>query len=206
VAIPRPTVRRFSLYLRETESLLESGTRTVSSGELSALLALNDAQVRRDLGHLGVRGRPGIGYRLTPLIDRLRGALGVDRSRNVVIIGAGRIGRALIEYPRFGARGFRIVAVFDTNPKLIGRQVDGHTVRGIEDLASIIEAEDIEMGIIAVPESAAESVAESLVAAGVTGLLNFAPCRLDVDAEVVDVDLSSSLEELAAAIASRADS
>jgi redox-sensing transcriptional repressor len=79
-------------------------------------------------------------------------------------------------------------------------------VRGIEDLASIIEAEDIEMGIIAVPESAAESVAEALVAAGVTGLLNFAPCRLDVDAEVVDVDLSSSLEELAAAIASRADS
>jgi len=205
VTIPRPTVRRLSLYLREAESLLASGTRTVSSGELSLLLAFTDAQVRRDLGHLGVRGRPGIGYRITPLIDRLRAALGVDRSRNVVIVGAGRIGRALIAYPRFGARGFRIVAVFDTDPKVIGRRLDTHIVHGLDDLETVINQEDVEMGIIAVPEAVAEGVATRLVEAGVRGLLNFAPCRLNVDAEVVDVDLSGLLEELAWGIAGRLD-
>jgi redox-sensing transcriptional repressor len=205
VTIPRPTVRRLSLYLREVESILACGTRTVSSGELSVLLAVTDAQVRRDLGYLGVRGRPGIGYRVTRLIERLRTALGVDRSRNVVIVGAGRIGRALIAYPRFGERGFRLVAVFDTDATLIGRKLDTHTVHGLDDLEQIIEQEDIEMGIIAVPESVAEDVAARLAAAGVRGLLNFAPCRLNVDAEVVDVDLSSSLEELAWAIARRSE-
>lgn len=205
MTIPRPTVRRLSQYLREAEALLASGTRTVSSRELSKLLAFTDALVRRDLGYLGARGRPGIGYRLTPLINRIRTALGVDRSRNVVIVGAGRIGRALIAYPRFGARGFRIVAVFDSDPNVIGSRIDAHVVHELDDLEMIIDQEEVEMGIIAVPEAVAEGVAIRLVDAGVSGLLNFAPCRLDVEAEVVDVDLSSSLEELAWAIAGRLD-
>lgn len=203
--IPLPTVRRLSLYLREAEGLLQSGERTVSSSDLADLLAVTDAQVRRDLGYLGVRGRPGIGYRLAGLIGRLRTALGVDRSRNVAIVGAGRIGRALMAYPRFPDRGFRVVAVFDTDPRLVGKRLEGHVIQPLEDLESVIDEASIEMGIIAVPESVAEDVARRLAACGVRGLLNFAPCRLDVDTAVVDVDLTSSLEELAWAIAEEED-
>lgn len=196
-SIPRPTVRRLSLYLREAESMLQAGLRTVSSSDFSLSLPVTDAQVRRDLGHLGQRGRPGVGYSLTPLIERLRRALAVDRSRNVAIIGAGRIGRALMAYPRFGQRGFRIVAVFDTDTALIGRTLDGHLVQELGALEAQVKSEDIEIGVIAVPEAVANTVAHRLIDAGVTGLLNLAPCHLGVPVPVINVDLSSSLEELA---------
>ncbi len=196
-SIPRPTVRRLSLYLREAESLLQAGHRTVSSSGLATSLAVTDAQVRRDLGHLGQKGRAGIGYRLTPLITRLRRALAVDRSRNVLIVGAGRIGRALMAYPRFDQRGFRIVAVVDADTSLVGRAIDGHVVQSVDQIEAIAADGDIEIGIVAVPEADATAVAQRLVACGISGLLNFAPCRLNVDVPVIDVDLSSSLEELA---------
>lgn len=177
--------------------MLQAGRRTVSSSDFSLSLPVTDAQVRRDLGHLGQRGRPGVGYRLTPLIERLRRALAVDRSRNVAIIGAGRIGRAIMAYPRFGQRGFRIVAVFDTDTALIGRTLDGHLVRDLDELESLVKSESIEIGVIAVPEAVANTVARRLIEAGVQGLLNLAPCHLDVPVPVINVDLSSSLEELA---------
>jgi len=181
--------------------MLQAGLRTVSSGDLSASLPVTDAQVRRDLGHLGQSGRPGVGYRLAPLIERLRRSLAVDRSRNVAIVGAGRIGRALMAYPRFGQRGFRIVAVFDVDKALIGRALDGHFVHALDALERQVKAEHIEVGVVAVPEPVANTVAQRLVDAGVSGLLNLAPCHLGVDVPVIDVDLSSSLEELAWAMA-----
>ena len=197
-------MRRLSLYLREAEAMLSAGQRTVSSTVLARTLSVNDAQVRRDLGHLGQKGRAGIGYRLAPLIERLRRALGVDRSRSVAIVGAGRIGRALMAYPRFGQRGFRIVAVFDVDDDIVGRTLDGHVVQSLNAVQDVVEAEVIELGIIAVPEAEADMVAAKLIDAGIEGLLNFAPCHLDVDVPVVDVDLSSSLEELAWAMAASA--
>ena len=194
-------MRRLSLYLREAEALLQAGERTVSSGDFSATLPVTDTQVRRDLGHLGQTGRPGVGYRLAPLIERLRRTLKVDRSRNVAIIGAGRIGRALMAYPRFGERGFRITAVFDVDAKLVGRTLDGYRVHALDELETVIDETSIEIGILAVPASAAEALADRLVDAGVSGVLNFASCHLNIDAAVIDVDLSSSLEQLAWAMA-----
>ncbi|MCH2135229.1 MAG: redox-sensing transcriptional repressor Rex [Phycisphaerales bacterium] len=200
VSIPLPTVRRLSLYLREAEAMLAGGMRTVSSSSLSDRLGVTDAQIRRDLGYLGVRGRPGIGYRLSGLIKRLRSTLGVDRSRNVALIGAGRIGRALMAYPSFAARGFRIVAVFDVDRALVGASIDGHVVQPLAKLDELIEEALIEMAIIAVPAEAAQEVATRLESCGVSALLNFAPCRLSVQVPVVDVDLVSSLEELASMV------
>ncbi len=197
--IPRPTVKRLSLYLRELERLAEAGQGTISSKTLGDALGLTDAQVRKDLACFGQFGHPGIGYRIADLIGQLRKILGTDRSWNAAVVGAGNIGRAVMAYGRFRRKGFDIVAVFDADPGVVGREIAGHKVRPMSDLPKLVRERDIKIGIVAVPAEAAQEVAEELIDAGVLGILNFAPVRLDVhDAvSVVSVDFSVSLEQLA---------
>lgn len=197
--IPKPTVKRLSLYLRELEAHEERGQNTVSSKQLGATLGLTDAQVRKDLAFFGQFGHPGIGYKASELISQLRKILGTDRNWNAAIVGAGNIGRALMPYARFRRKGFDIVAVFDTDAKVIGKDIAGHKVRPMSDLAELVRERNILIGIIAVPVAAAQAVADQLVAAGVKGLLNFAPVRLElkVPVSVVSVDFLLSLEQLA---------
>lgn len=197
--IPRPTVKRLSLYLRELESLEEAGQQTISSKQLGDALGLTDAQVRKDLAYFGQFGHPGIGYRIAELISQLRKILGTDRQWNAAIVGAGNIGRALMPYARFRRKGFEIVAVFDADARVVGKEVAGHRVRPMSDLPALVKERNILIGIVAVPVSAAQSVANALIQAGVKGILNFAPVRLDVNdrVSVVSVDFLVSLEQLA---------
>jgi redox-sensing transcriptional repressor len=197
--IPRPTVRRLSLYLRELELLLAQQRNTISSKQLGDRLSLTDAQVRKDLAYFGQFGHPGIGYRVPELIAELRHILGTDQPWNACIVGAGNIGRALLPYSRFQRKGFHIVAIFDGSPQVVGADVDGHKVRPMTDLKKLVAQRDIKLAIIAVPAESAQSVADQLIDAGVVGILNFAPVRLDVHDQVSvgDVDLSVALEQLA---------
>jgi len=197
--IPRPTVKRLSLYLRELESQLAQESHTISSKRLGEALALTDAQVRKDLAFFGQFGHPGIGYRTKELIGQLRTILGTDRQWNAAVVGAGNIGRALMAYDKFRRNGFDIVAVFDANAAIVGQQIAGHKVRPMDDLPKLVAERAIKIGIVAVPAEAAQEVTESLIEAGVLGILNFTPKRLDVgDAvSVVSVDFSVALEQLA---------
>lgn len=197
--IPRPTVKRLSLYLRELEALLEKRQETISSKQLGEALGLTDAQVRKDLAFFGQFGHPGIGYRIAELVAQLRKILGTDKQWNAAIVGAGNIGRALMPYARFRRKGFDIVAVFDSDEKVRGTVIAGHKVRPMKDLPALVKERNILIGIVAVPADAAQGVADQLVQAGVKGILNFAPVRLDVhDAvSVSSVDFSLALEQLA---------
>lgn len=197
--IPRPTVKRLSLYLRELEMLDQGGEQTVSSKQLGDALGLTDAQVRKDLALFGQFGHPGIGYKASELIRELRKILGTDRQWNACIVGAGNIGRALMPYARFRRKGFEIVAVFDSDPAVHGHVIAGHRVRPMSDLSALVKERNILIGIVAVPAEAAQDVADQLIAAGVRGILNFAPVRLDVHdrVSVLSVDFSLSLEQLA---------
>jgi redox-sensing transcriptional repressor len=198
-SIPAPTVKRLTLYLREAERRLASGESQVSSGELGRSLGLGDSQVRKDLSHVGQFGQAGIGYRLEALVEQLRGILGKDRIWRTAVVGAGRLGQAIMSYGRFAREGFEICAVFDESPEMIGQEVGGHRIRPMEDLEMLVRERGILLGIVAVPLEAAQAVADRLIDAGVLGLLNFAPTRLEVGdrASVASVDLSSRLERLA---------
>lgn len=201
--IPRPAARRLSLYLRELTSRLQQGEETVSSKALGRTLGLTDAQVRKDLALFGQFGHPGRGYGVSDLIDSLRKIMGRDRAWRACVVGAGNIGRALASYDRFRGEGFEIAALFDGDPALAGKQVGGHRVRPMSELASVVAQERISLGILAVPRESAQQVADALVAAGVKGILNFAPRRIEVreGIGIVSVDFTVALEQLAFQIA-----
>ena len=197
--IPRPAAKRLSLYLRELERLAEAGRRTVNSKQLGQAVGQTDAQVRKDLGFFGQFGHSGIGYRIDKLIKQLRSILGTDKQWNAAVIGAGNLGRAVMAYPRFRRKGFDVVAVFDNDPNIIGKRVADHTVRSMTELPKLVKERDIKLAILAVPASAAQQVADTIIEAGVVGILNFAPLRLDVHdkVSVTSVDFSIALEQLA---------
>ena len=196
--IPMPTVKRLSLYLRELGTHLASERVTVSSKQLGAPLGISDAQIRKDLAFFGQFGHPGVGYPVKELHSRLLRILGLDRTWNAALVGAGNIGRALLSYPHFEEQKFSITSVFDHDPDCIGQVIDGRVVLPMEDLGSEIIEREIRLGIVAVPAVVAQNVADRLVNAGVTGILNFAPRRLDVHngVTVTSVDFTLALEQL----------
>ena len=198
-AIPFPTVKRLSLYLREVDRLQARGDTRVSSRQLGKSLGLTDTQIRKDLSLFGQFGQAGIGYLLTPLGERLREILGKDRIWRTAVVGVGRLGQAIISYGPFAREGFQITAVFDADPGLVGKTVEGQEILPMSKLEETIHDRQILLGIVSVPQEAAQAVADRLVDAGVLGLLNFAPTRLDVAdrASVASVDFSSRLERLA---------
>ena len=201
--IPRPAVKRLSLYLRELEAQAEANKTTISSRQLGDALDLTDAQVRKDLAYFGQFGHPGVGYRIQELTGELRHILGTDRQWPSVVVGAGNIGRAVARYGRLSSKGFEVVAVFDSDPAIVGTEIAGHVVRPVDELADVVRELAVAIGLLAVPASEAQSVADALVTAGIKGILNFAPRRLNVNDNVaiVSVDLTVSLEQLAFKIA-----
>jgi redox-sensing transcriptional repressor len=188
-----------SLYLRRLEGLLREGATRVSSGMLGEPLGVNDAQVRKDLASLGNLGHPGIGYSAPELIAAIRRTLGIDREWRVALVGVGNLARALLRYHGFTERGFRIVALFDTDPAKVGQRIDDLEIHGAEQMPAVIVQTGAELGVLTVPAQSAQAVAEALVAAGIRGLLNFAPgvLRLPAGVHVVAVDLTVQLEQLA---------
>ena len=201
--IPRPTIKRLSLYLRALEKHESEGRPTVSSRQLGSLVCISDAQVRKDLSCFGQFGQPGIGYQVEGLTGQIRRILRVDREWNAIVVGAGNIGRAIMSYPRFGEKGFRIIAGFDAASDQVGKEVGGCKVLPMEMLHHYISDHEVHIAILSVPEHAAQEVATLLVDAGIRGILNFTPVRLDLSegVEVTSVDVSRSLEQLTYQIA-----
>jgi redox-sensing transcriptional repressor len=191
--------------LRELQHLVEEGTQTTSSSQLGERLGFSDAQVRKDLAHFGNFGHPGIGYRCDELISEIRRILGTDRRWSVALVGVGNLGRALLGYRGFESQGFSLAAAFDSDPAKVGTQVEGIEILSIDQLPQIVAVRRIELGLVAVPAPFAQAAADLLVAAGVGGIVNFAPVTLALPEGVsqVGVDLARELEQVAFAVASR---
>lgn len=201
--VPAAAVARLSLYLRELVRQSRSGVVSVSSTELGDFLGVSAAVVRRDLAYLGCLGRRGVGYNVNGLATSIRVALGADKSWNVCLVGVGSLGTALIRYRGFAEQGFRLVAAFDVSPERIGCDIAGVPVLDIAGLENAISQYEISLAILAVPADAAQLVAGRLAAAGISGILNFAPLNLSVGGKtwVVNVDLASEMQQLSFAVA-----
>lgn len=197
-AVPDPAVKRLSLYLRQLEGFRKKDRRTISSKQLGESLRLTDAQVRKDLAYFGQFGHPGIGYRVDELIDQVKHILGTDKVWNVILVGAGNLGRALSAYKGFNIKGFRLIAVFDNDPAKIGRKLGSFQIQPLAELQSTLQTHVVRLALMAVPADSAQDVADELIAAGVRGLLNFAPVSLSVPEGVAlnSVDLAVQLEQL----------
>ncbi|MEV6923534.1 redox-sensing transcriptional repressor Rex [Dactylosporangium sp. NPDC051485] len=197
-ALPEATVARLPEYLRALHHLAEEGHDTVSSEGLAAAAGVNSAKLRKDLSHLGRTGTRGVGYDVTLLIDQIEQVLGLTHRRAVALVGVGNLGHALAGYAGFGNRGFRIAALFDADLGRVGEQINGLIVRHIDDLPAVVVEESISIAVIATPAHAAQHVCDHLVAAGVTSVLNFAPCVLSVPegVDVRKVDLAIELQIL----------
>jgi redox-sensing transcriptional repressor len=193
------TTGRLSVYLRCLTYLESNGQQTVSSAELAERFHLNSAQIRKDLACFGEFGTRGVGYNVSRLKEHLVRELGIDRGRNVVIVGAGNLGMALADYRGFNDNGFRIAALIDIDPGKVGRMSrTGIPVVAYSELKRICREQNVEIGIIAVTAQAAQEVYDSLVEAGLSAILNFAPMQLRTDEHVKlkSVDLRINLESL----------
>ena len=200
--ISESTVRRLSHYYRVLQEVEAEGKRLISSHRLAEREGITSAQVRKDLSYFGSFGRRGLGYNVRHLRERIRGILGLDRRWRVALVGAGNIGAALLAYRGFARQGFDVVAVFDRDPARVGQRLGDLPIRDIGELTRASDLR-IELGVIATPVRAAQEVADLLVAAGVGGILNFAPRKLFVPAHVAlrNVDMSVELESLSFSIA-----
>src|SRR4051812_16405155 len=197
--IPDATVARLPVYLRALRALVEAGTVTVSSEALAGATGVNSAKLRKDLSHLGSYGTRGVGYDVEYLDYQISRELGLTQDWAVVIVGVGNLGHALANYGGFASRGFRVAGLVDSDPGRVGERMVGLTVRHFDELEAVIAQEGISIGVIATPAGSAQTVAERLVAAGVTSILNFAPTVLAVPdhVDVRKVDLSIELQILA---------
>jgi redox-sensing transcriptional repressor len=197
--IPEATVARLPVYLRSLVEVAEGKTTTISSERLAEMAGVNAAKVRKDLSYLGSYGTRGVGYDVEYLLFQINRVLGLTQDWPVVIVGIGNLGHALANYRGFSARGFRITALVDADRSKVGEKVGGLVVRWLDDLPVIAEEQRLAIGIIATPASAAQDVADRLVAAGVRSILNFAPAVISVPPNVFlrKVDLSIELQILA---------
>ena len=197
--LPEATVSRLPVYLRVLAGMADRGVVTVSSDQLAVGAGVNSAKLRKDLSHLGSYGIRGVGYDVEYLIYQVSRALGLTQDWPVVIVGAGNLGRALANYGGFVTRGFRIAALMDSDPAIVGSRIGRLAVRSSDELEDLVVRHKVAIGVIATPAGSAQGVCDRLVAAGVTSILNFAPMVLNV-AEGVDVrkvDLSIELQILA---------
>lgn len=197
--ISEAVVRRLPVYLRYLQQLQDLNIRTVSSYELGQKLDMNPAQIRKDLAYFGEFGRKGIGYEVNYLVDKIRGILKIDRHLSCALIGAGHLGIALSNYNRFTQEKLSISAIFDNAVDKIGTPVGTLTIQPLEELERMVRERDIVIGIITVPASEAQVVADRLVESGVRGILNFAPISLRVPSSVSvrNADLTTELQTLA---------
>jgi redox-sensing transcriptional repressor len=198
-SVSEATAGRLSVYLRCLAALEAEGLVNISSRELARRFRLSSAQIRKDLATFGEFGIRGVGYEIGSLKRHLVSILGLDRTRRVAIVGAGRLGQALADYGGFASGGFRIVALFDTDRARIGtRSRSGVPVHDVRRLAEVVSRERIEIAVITVPASAASETARRCWDAGLKAVLNFAPVRLDPphDSYLKNVDLKINLETL----------
>ena len=180
VDIPDIVIGRLPLYLRALSRLTLEGAKITSSHELGKRLGISSAQIRKDLSHFGEFGKQGTGYQVDYLTEQLRQILKVGKEWKVALVGVGDLGRALAHYNGFRDRGFRITMLFDNDPAKVGTMLDGFQIYDVAQMKDLIRQHGITLAMIAVPAEAAQQVADALVAAGVRGLLNYAPINIAV--------------------------
>lgn len=198
------TVRRLSLYLNQLRTLSGRAIPLVSSRELAEASGTTAAQVRKDLSHFGSFGKRGQGYAVDELRERIERILGLERPWRVAVVGAGRIGTALLGYGDLEARGFEIVAAFDTDPEKTGREVSGVPIYPVEELEWRLREQEVGIVILATPPAVAREVAGRVADAGVEGILSFAAAKLETDLPVAVrwMDVALELEGLSFLISS----
>ena len=173
--IPPVVIDRLPLYTRALSALQGEGRDVVSSQELGTRLGVTPAQIRKDLSYFGRFGKQGRGYNVQKLLDELHRILGLDRQWRMVLVGVGRLGRAILGYEGFAPQGFRIVEAFDADPDRIGQRINTLTVKAAKDLEEVLEKADVDVGIVAVPAETAQDVIDTLVKCGVRAILSYAP-------------------------------
>ncbi len=175
---------RLSRYLQVLIQARKMGKETISSQELAEYTHINSTQIRRDLSGFGKFGKRGVGYRVDALVEQIRRILRSSGQHNIVLFGAGHLGQAIASSDIFGDHGFQIVAIFDVEPGLVGQRFGEVEVRGVADLERVVEEQDVVVGVLAVPSSAAQEVADRLVGAGVKIVFNYSEQLLQVPPDV----------------------
>lgn len=196
--IPEIIIGRLPLYLRVLTRLQKQGREYASSQELGELLHISPAQIRKDLSQFGELGKRGTGYPIHFLIDKLSDILNINRSWDLVIIGAGDIGHALARYGGFSNRGFRVKMIFDNNPAKIGKKICDLVIQDSKHLKSSLEKSGIQIAVLATPAEHAQEVTDILVDAGIKAILNYAPIELSVPegTRVEHIDPAVRLQKL----------
>jgi redox-sensing transcriptional repressor len=196
-SIPDIVIRRLPIYLRTLDALQARGIASINSEELAASIGVTAAQIRRDLSYFGKFGKQGKGYDVRLLTDEIRHILQLDRPWNVALVGYGNLGQAIVHYGGFVPTSFNIAAIFDRN-ETVGLEVKGLIVRDVREVTQVVAEQGIKIGIIAVPETAAQLVAEQLIAGGVTAILNYAPISIKAPAEVMirEVDPIGAMQSM----------
>ena len=182
--IPDIVVSRLPRYLQALERLLDEGVKSTSSHELGERIGISAAQIRKDLSHFGEFGKQGTGYFIPYLIDQLHGILRVTKVWDIVLVGAGDLGHAIARYQGFANHGFRVAMVFDADPHKIGTTIGNFTVQDMSQIAPMVSEAGIKIAMITVPASAAQSVAQELVKAGICAILSYAPIPLNLPPEI----------------------
>lgn len=196
--VPEATVARLPVYLRSLLEVAAEGIETISSESLAEMAGVNAAKVRKDLSYLGSFGTRGVGYDVQYLLFQMSTELGLNQEWPVLIVGVGHLGHALANYGGFGDRGFPVAALIDADPKRTGERIGDLVIHAMDDLEHVVADQGIAIGVITVPASAAQEVADQLVAAGVRSIVNFAPTTVSVpdDVSVRKVDLAVELQIL----------
>ncbi len=203
IGLPLPTIRRYPLYLRAITAKITQGELYVSSAALARELEIDPVVARKDLAMAGVPGTPRRGYPAKELTEAINRALGWDNTTDAALVGVGSLGHALLGYNGFEEQNLRIVAAFDEKPNLVGSVCHGVRVRAMADMAKLVPRLKLKLGILTVPNAAAQMCADQLVAAGIRGIWNFTAVQLSVpkDVKVQRVDLAASLAVLSHTIA-----
>ena len=196
--IPDIIIGRLPVYLRALQRMADMGLKTTSSQELGERVGISAAQIRKDISQFGEFGKQGTGYSIEYLVDKLREILKVDRIWDVVVVGAGDVGRAIANYQGFHDRGFHVVALFDNDKSKVGQTMGGFTVEDAEEMIERVKDMGIKIAMLTVPASAAQSAADQLVQAGVKAILNYAPVNLNVPnhVKVQHIDPSTHLQRM----------
>lgn len=198
IKVPKFTLKRLPHYYRFICDCLDRGIKFISSEEIAKAVQVHAVQIRRDLMLFGAMGTPGVGYSVIELKFKLEEILGLKNVNEAVLVGVGRLGRAIVDYPGFERYGLNIVALFDIDPEIIGSKINGREVFSVQELGHIVKRLHIKVGIITVPTPWAQSVADTLVKSGVKAIWNFAPVTICVPDEVVvrNEDLAAGLATL----------
>ncbi len=195
--IPLPTVNRLSLYLKCFSELASSGTEYASSDQIARSIGLNPAQVRKDLAYFGKFGRRGFGYHVEQLKEHISKILGTHKQWRLAVVGTGNLGRALLMYPGFQARGFKIIAGFDVDPAKVGWELDGARIYHMDEIEKVIKKEKIDIVVITTPKDSLDAVMARLKETDIKGVLNFAGKHLKDEKIIVrNVDVALELEQL----------